>query len=314
MKLGRSLSNIEPPGGGIPRFSDFNDMAQRAEQVGFDSIWLADHLLHRVSGEEDRGFWEAFTFLSGLAAVTSRIQLGSLVACTSFRHPALLAKMADSLDEISGGRFILGVGAGFHEPEYHAFGYPYDHRAGRFDEALQIIVSLLRSGRVSFDGRYYQPNDAVLRPRGPSQTGPPVWVGGNGPRMLELTARYADGWNCSAKGFRADYIVGEYQRMIDACERVGRDPGTLTLTAQIEAHVLAPGEKKGQDDGVMTGTAEEVAEMLGACAKVGVEHLMINDPAGQDVAGIERFGPVLELLKGTERSLASEWMEGFGGR
>lgn len=174
MKIGLAISNIDPPDGEpIPRFGDFRAMAQRAEEAGFDSVWLADHLLHRMPGEEDRGFWEAFTFLSALTSVTSRIHLGSLVACTSFRHPTLLAKMADSLDEISNGRFVLGLGAGWHEPEYHAFGYPFDHRIGRFEEAVQIIVSLLRTGRVSFDGQYYQADDAVLLPRGPSRTGPP---------------------------------------------------------------------------------------------------------------------------------------------
>jgi alkanesulfonate monooxygenase SsuD/methylene tetrahydromethanopterin reductase-like flavin-dependent oxidoreductase (luciferase family) len=187
------------------------------------------------------------------------------------------------------------VGAGWHEPEYRAFGYPFDHRAGRFDEALQIITALLRTGVVSFDGRYYHTDNAVLRPRGPSPTGPPVWVGGGGPRMLDLTARYADGWNCNAKGFRADHIATEYQRLRNTCERVGRDPGTLTLTAQTEVHVLLPGETKC-DDGVMTGTPDEVAEMLHACAQVGVEHLMVIDAAGQDVAGVERLGRVLELL------------------
>ncbi|HEX8917835.1 MAG TPA: LLM class flavin-dependent oxidoreductase [Chloroflexota bacterium] len=298
MKIGLNISNIEPLGGGrILRFSDVRAMAQRAEAVGFDSVWLADHFMTRVSGEEDRGLWEAFTFLSALAAVTSRIHLGSLVACTSFRHPTLLAKMADGLDEISGGRFVLGVGAGWHEPEYRAFGYPFDHRAGRFDEALQIIVTLLRTGRVTFAGQYYQANDAVLRPRGPSPIGPPVWVGGSGPRMLELTACYADGWNCDATEHRADFIAGEFQRVRQACERVGRDPATLTLTAQTEVRMLAPGETKRHDDGVMTGTPDEVAEMLHACAEVGVEHLMVLDAAAQDVAGVERLGRVRELLR-----------------
>lgn len=298
MKIGLRISTIEPPDGGrIPRFADFQAMAKRAEEMGFDSVWLADHLLYRETGEEDRGFWEAFSFLSALAAVTSRVQLGSLVACTSYRHPALLAKMADSLDEISGGRFILGLGAGWYEPEYHAFGYLFDHRAGRFAEAIQIIVSLLRRGTVTFAGRYYQAHDAILLPRGPSPTGPPIWVGGSGPRMLELTARYADGWNCSARGLGADYILGECQRMIGACERVGRDPGTLSLTAQIQAHVLAPGETKRLDDVLMTGTADEVAEMLHVCAEAGVEHLMLLDDAAQDVAGVERLGRMLELLR-----------------
>lgn len=297
MKIGVILSNIEPTDREIPRFCDFRDMAQRAEQVGFDSIWLADHLLHREPSHEDRGFWEAFTFLSALAATTSRIQLGSLVSCTGFRNPALLAKMADCLDEISGGRFILGVGAGWVEPEFHAFGYPFDHRGGRFEEALQILVPLLRTGKVNFDGRYHQAPEAVLLPRGPSQNGPPIWVGGSGPRMLELTARYADGWNCSAKGFDADYIATQFQRMRDACDRVGRDPATLTLTAQIEVRVLAPGDTRQQDDGVKSGTPEEVVGMLETCARIGVEHIMILYEEGQDVTGVDRLGRVLELFQ-----------------
>lgn len=128
------------------RYGEIQTMAQAAEAVGFDSFWLADHLIYRYQDKPERGTWEAFTFLSAVAATTRRITLGPLVACTSFRNPALLAKMADSLDEISNGRFILGLGAGWHEPEYQAFGYPFDHRAARFDEALQVIVPLLRAG------------------------------------------------------------------------------------------------------------------------------------------------------------------------
>lgn len=296
MKIGLILSNIEPSGGDpIPRFNDIRDMAQAAERVGFDSIWLADHLLHRPPGEEERGFWEAFTFLSALAAITSRVDLGPLVACSSFRNPGLLAKMADSIDEISGGRFILGLGAGWTEPEYRAFGYPFDHRVARFEEALQIIVPLLRVGHVDFAGRYYEAHDLRLRPRGPSRTGPPVWIGARGPRMLELTARYAGAWNCSAKEGGANQIAGTYEEMLQACERAGRDPATLFLTAQVEVHVLAPGERRSGDDPAMTGTPEEVAEMLNQCREVGTQHLVVLF-LPQDARGIERAGRVLELL------------------
>ncbi|MBV9279168.1 MAG: LLM class flavin-dependent oxidoreductase [Chloroflexi bacterium] len=299
MKLGLSLSNIELPGGRpAPRFDDLREMAQLAEQLGFDSIWLADHLIHRPPGGEERGFWEAFTFLGALAAVTSRIALGPLVACSSFRNPALLAKMAGSIDEISRGRFILGLGAGWEAWEYRAFGYPFDHRVARFEEALQIIVPLLREGRVDFAGRYHEARDAVLRPRGPRPAGPPIWIGGGRPRMLELTARYADAWNCSAKEGRADLIAARYQDMVRACERVGRDPATLELTAQVEACVLDPGQRRSRDDPAMTGTAEEVAEMLHACREVGVGHLAVL-VLPNDVRGFERFGRVRELLHST---------------
>src|SRR5262249_29223461 len=144
--------------GRTPRYKEIEAQARAAEAAGLDSFWLADHLLYRRTEQvaiDEMGCWEAFTFLSALAAATAHIQLGPLVAATSFRNRALLAKMADSLDEISGGRFILGLGAGWHQPEYDAFGYPFDHRAGRFEEALQVIVPLLREGRVDFAGHYY---------------------------------------------------------------------------------------------------------------------------------------------------------------
>ena len=251
--------------GSTPRFREIQALAQRAEQVGFDSFWLADHFIIRFPGQDEIGQWEVFTFLAGIAAATSRISLGPLVACTSFREPALLAKMADSLDEISEGRFILGLGAGWHEPEYSAFGFPFDHRASRFEEALQIILPLLNEGHVDFEGRFYQARDCVLRPRGPSRSGPPIWIGASRPRMLELVARHADAWN--SVWYRAPERLGEeYANMLDACRQVGRDPATLELTAGTFAHVLAPGESPKPDEQPIVGTAEEVAERLRAFA------------------------------------------------
>ena len=123
---------------------------------------------------------------------TSRIELGPFVACNSFRNPALLAKMAVTLDEVSDGRLVLGIGAGWHEPEYHAFGYPYDHRVGRFEEALQIIAPLLREGRVDFEGRYCQARDCEIAPRGTPAGWPPILIGAQRPRMMRLAARFAD--------------------------------------------------------------------------------------------------------------------------
>src|SRR5215469_4391934 len=209
--------------GRTPTFRDIQAMAQAAEQAGFDSLWVADHLIYRFPGQQEEGPWEAFTMLSALAAVTTRIALGPLVACTSFRSPALLAKMADTLDEISGGRFILGLGAGWHRPEYEAFGYPFDHLASRFEEALQVIVPLLREGKVDFQGRYYQVHNCVLRPRGPSRAGPPIWIGAGGPRLLRLAARYADAWN-TAWHSDTTAVKERYQQFKEACAAVGRDP------------------------------------------------------------------------------------------
>ena len=296
MKLGLIPSIDEGDmNGQTAHFRDLQDVARAAEQVGFDSLWLADHLIFRFPGRDEQGCWELFTFMSALAAVTSRVQLGPLVACTSFRNPALIAKMADSIDEISNGRFILGLGAGWHEPEYRAFGYPFDHLASRFEEALQIILPLLRGEHVDFEGKYYQARDTVLRPRGPSRAGPPILIGSGRPRMLELTARYADVWNTTGWRQGADHIASKYPGLVAACEKIGRDPTTIEFTAAIGARLLAPGESKPADAPEITGTPEEVAEMLRTFADIGVQHLIIAiDPEG--VAGVERFGRVIELL------------------
>lgn len=293
MKLGLIPSIGEAAvNGQTPRFRELQAIAQTAEQIGLDSLWLDDHLIFRFPDEDEKGCWEVFTFLSGLAAVTSTIQLGPLVACTSFRSPTLMAKMVASLDEISNGRFILGLGAGWHGPEYQAFGYPFDHLASRFEEALQIILPLLREGHVDFEGRYYQARNTVLRPRGPSQGHIPLWIGASRPRMLELTARYADAWNRTAWRFRADRIAGEYPKLLEACAKVGRDPATIELTAATEVHF---GPARDPNDKGITGTAEEIAEALREYADTGVKHLIVAvEPGG--IAGVEQFAHVVELL------------------
>lgn len=279
-------------------FSDFRALVQTAEQMGFDSFWLADHLLWRPPGEEERGFWETCTFLSGLATLTSRIQLGPSVACTAFRHPALLAKMAASLDEISQGRFILGLGAGWYEPEFQTFGYPSDHLVNRFEEVLQIILPLLREGHVDFSGTYYQARNCTLRPRGPSAGRIPIWIGAQGPRMLQLAARYADAWAFTGWGkrFKADRIAGEYARLLEACQQVGRDPATIELTAITEVHFREPGQARDPDDEGISGDAEEIARDLRAFAEAGVQHLtVIIQPEG--LSGLAQFARVMGLLE-----------------
>ena len=170
--------------GATATWGDLVSLARLAEDVGIDSLWIPDHLLYRTEGETSRGTAESCTLLAALAAVTNRIELGSFVTCTSFRNPALLAKIADTIDEISDGRLILGLGAGWHEPEYLAYGYPFDHRVSRFEEALVIISGLLRDGHIDFEGQYYQARDCELRPRGPRPNGPPIMIGTTGKRML----------------------------------------------------------------------------------------------------------------------------------
>ncbi len=292
MKIGVMQSSM---GSGVPvRFSETKAMAQAAEAAGLDSFWLADHLIYRFPERPEGGIWEVFTLLGGVAAVTERIQFGPLVACTSFRNPALLAKIADTLDEMSGGRFILGMGCGWHEPEYTAYGYPFDHRVGRFEEALQIVSPLLREGHVDFHGTYYDATDCTLIPRGPSANGAPIWIGAKNPRMLRLTAQYADAWNSVWHTDPAP-IAEMWAKVQAACVEVGRDPATLQLTAGTNIHVLAPGETAAPNEKMIIGTPEEVAEKLRGFAAIGVSHLVViletNAPAS-----VARLGAAVELL------------------
>src|SRR5262245_37386084 len=234
------------------RWTDLREMARMAEAVGIDTLFVPDHLLFRKSPPgnllqvnmaegKTRGIWEAWTILAALAEATRRIHLGPLVACTSFRNPAVLAKMADTLDEVSEGRVVLGLGAGWHEPEYDAFGIPYDHRVGRFEEALAIIVPLLRKGHVDFQGQYYQARDCVLAPRGPRASGPPILIGAQRPRMLALAARYADRYDADFHLVASD-VRTQFEAFDRACAEAKRDATTVTHAAATRVAFVRPGE------------------------------------------------------------------------
>jgi alkanesulfonate monooxygenase SsuD/methylene tetrahydromethanopterin reductase-like flavin-dependent oxidoreductase (luciferase family) len=288
--------------GDTARWSDLMAMAERAEAVGFDSIWLADHLIFRY--ERSSGPWECWSILSALAATTRRAELGTLVTCTTFRNPALLAKMADTVDEISGGRLILGLGAGYHEPEYRAFGYPFDRRVSRFEEAVAIIHGLLRYGYVDFEGAYYQARECELRPRGPRAAGPPILVGTKGRRMLGLAARYADLWNVwLVYEGNAPEEIAPYRTALDvACLEAGRDPRSLQRTAAILATPLErsdppPGLNRPPDatPRPLSGPPEALAQALRGFAGQGISHIQIYLHPNS-LAGIEAFAPVLEEL------------------
>src|SRR5919199_2308531 len=183
MKIGAVVRIGPDDTGKSPRaYAQIRDMARRIEAAGLDSVWVHDHLLYRWPGRPTDGIWECWTLVSALAEATQRVELGTLVLCSPFRNPALVAKMACTLDEVSGGRFTLGLGAGWHRPEFDAFGVPFDHRGSRLDEALRIIAPLLRSGRVDFEGAYYRARDCEIVPRGPRPNGPPLMLAGSGPR------------------------------------------------------------------------------------------------------------------------------------
>jgi probable F420-dependent oxidoreductase len=282
-------------GGSPPPYSAIRDMACHLEAIGLDFVWLYDHLLYRWPGKPTDGIWECWTILSALASVTSRVELGTIVMCTPFRNPALLAKMAATLDEVSGGRFTLGLGAGWHQPEFDAFGVPFDHRVGRFDEALQIIAPLLRQGRVDFRGQYYQAPDCEIIPRGPRPGGPPLLVAGKGPRMLRLTAQYADAWN-TAWHTEPDSAVARLDSMRAACQEVGRDPSTLRLTVCVTLSYPDLADKTPPN--ALSGPTEHIAEALAGYANLGVSDVIVDVNPYTQVA-FDRFAAAVNLFRST---------------
>ena len=259
LKVGINLPTVEGTmAGKTANWADLLAFAQRAEALGFDSLWVPDHLLLRWQ-EQTHGIWECWSLLAALAAVTSRVELGPLVACTAFRSPALLAKMADTVDEISGGRLIVGLGAGWNGPEDLAFDAPSDHRVDRFEEALQIIVPLLRTGHVDFEGKYYQARDCELQPRGPRPSGPPIMIGAKGPRMLRLAATYADLWNAEGPLRHPEDIIPLRAAGDVACAEIGRDPATLGRSASVVVNLPMA---QAQSEQPQPMSPEEVAETL----------------------------------------------------
>ena len=258
-------------------YDSIRAVAKQAEADGFDSIWLPDHFFYRNPGEPTRGIWECWTMLAALAEATKRVEIGTLVTCNSFRHPAILAKMATTVDEVSHGRLILGVGAGWNEPEYKAFGLPFDHRVARFEEALQIIKPLLHDGNVDFKGRYYQAPNCEIAPRGPRSEGPPLMVGSEaGPRMLKLTAHYADLWNTGYMG-RPETLAERRAKMEAACHENKRDPATLGVTVLIGLwYPDLQSNKPKFFDNPLTGTVRQIAAAIRGYAELGVEHIMFQ--------------------------------------
>jgi probable F420-dependent oxidoreductase len=257
------------------RYETIRSIATQAEADGFDSIWLADHLLYR-DADGTTGIWECWTVLAALAEATQRVELGPLVVCNSLRNPAVLAKMATTLDEVSQGRLILGMGAGWNEPEYQAFGLPFDHRVDRLEEALRLLSPLLRDGHGDFTGRYYQARDCEIAPRGPRAAGPPLLVGGEGPRLLTLAARYGDMWN-TGEGGEPETMVDRVAKIAAACDQVGRDPATLGVTALIGLWFpdLRP-DKPRAFEYLLTGTPQEVAAAMHGYADLGMQHIMFQ--------------------------------------
>jgi alkanesulfonate monooxygenase SsuD/methylene tetrahydromethanopterin reductase-like flavin-dependent oxidoreductase (luciferase family) len=273
LRIGLQLPEVERQVG----WPELASMARAAEECGFDSVWLGDHLLYRDPGTPERGPWEAWTQLAALAAATERVELGPLVACAGFHPPGLLAKMAATIDEVSGGRFVLGLGSGWNDPEFDAFGLPTDHRVSRFAEAFTIIRGMLAGERVSLDGDYWKARDAVLLP--PPARRPRLMVGSNGPRMLSITLPHVDAWNTwyedynnSAEGFAALNA-----RISAAAVEAGRWPDEILRSAC--AFVLldrdAPERELSPDAPPLEGSPDQLSARLRELQDAGADEVIL---------------------------------------
>jgi probable F420-dependent oxidoreductase len=296
LRVGIQLPEVER----IVRWPEYLAMAKAAEDCGFDTIWLGDHLLYRYEDGSTRGPWEVWTTLSAIAASTSRIKLGPLVAATAFHSPAMLAKLAATVDEVSGGRLILGLGAGWNDTEFRAFGFPFDHRISRFEEAFTIIRTLLREGSIDFDGTFFQARDMELLPPPTRPGGPPLMVGSIGPRMLEITLPYVEQWNVWYRQTNnsPEGLEPILRQVDEACRAVGRDPATLEKTSAVLVGMPgAAGRVTKYDDNevaprALEGSPAAIADGLRAYAALGLAEVqLIVDPI--TVESIEGLAPVL---------------------
>jgi probable F420-dependent oxidoreductase len=266
---------------GTPEWSEILGFARRAEAIGVDSLWVFDHMYSNLPEMEPRGQHEAWSLLTALAVATEKVELGQLVMCASFRPPAVLAKMAVTTDHISGGRVTLGLGAGWHDQEYRAFGFPIDHRVSRFDEALQVIVPLLRGETVSFKGQFYEVNESVLLPKADRRI--PILIAGNKPRMLRLTARYADAWNTAWFQEPNQKLHDRMTALDEAIAAENRETSSIRRTVGIELH-----------EADQPSATKRLADLFASYSKLPVDDLILV-LLPMTVASLDRLGDAMRM-------------------
>lgn len=280
---------------GMPTFAEALAFARALEAGGLDSGWLADHFFHRDTSGQVAGLHEAWTWLAGIAAGTSRIELGHLVLCTSFRPPALTAKLAVTLDSISNGRFVLGLGCGWHEAEFQAMGLPFDHRVGRFEEALAIIASLLRGDEVTVHGQWYDADAAVLAPKPTRHI--PILVAARRDRMLDLAARHADAWNTAWYGAPDDRLAAQVQAFDSALAAAGRTRDDCQVTVGINVRDDDQPAPSEPDQRALAGSIDDLAATLRRYEDLGVAHVMaVLEP--MTVRSVERLAEAVHRWRG----------------
>lgn len=272
MKVGVQLPEVERD----VRRDELAALARAAEESGFDSIWVGDHLLYRGNGRGERGPWDCWATLAWLAGITERVELGPLVACTAFHPPGILARQIAAIDELSGGRFVAALGAGWNQDEFRAFGIPFDHHVSRFEEAFTIVRRLLAGERVSFEGRFHTVHDAVLLPA-PARR-PKLMIGANAPRMLSIALPHVDAWNTwyTHYGNTAEGFALHNAEISEAAERAGRDPAAIERSACVLVEVEPAGERPSDVPAV---PADGLAAHLRALGEAGAdEAILVLDP------------------------------------
>lgn len=288
-----------------PSWASIRQRASVAETVGFDLFVFEDALLYRQENATD-GLWESVSIAAALAATTDRIHLGQSVLNSPYRSPAMTAKIAETIDEISGGRYVLGIGAGnTPDSDYEAFGFPIDRRYSRFAEAIHVVHALLKTGQVDFEGEFYSAKDAEMVLRGPRPEGPPINIAAGGPKMLRLAARYGDAWNWWAGGETMEQATTRLralnERLDLACEDWGRDPATLRRT--LDLYTVVPEEfgpsARSPDAPPMnhpvTGSTQEIADYLHGFGELGFDEIRC-DVWPKTTEAIEAMRPIVEAV------------------
>ena len=286
MKVGVQLPEVER----VVRRDELAAIANAAEEVGFDSLWVGDHLLYRGDGRPERGPWDCWTTLAWLAGITERVELGPLVACTAFHPPGILARQAAAVDELSGGRLVLGIGAGWNEEEFRAFGLPFDRHVSRFEEAFTIVRQLIAGERVTFTGTYYSVDDALLLP--PPVRRPKLMIGANKPRMLAITLPHVDAWNTwfTHYGNTAEGFAAHNAEVSGAAERAGRDPGEIERSACVLVAIDGGAGERARD--IEAVDAAVLTGHLAALEQAGAdEAILVLDPITEDT--VRRVGSTL---------------------
>jgi alkanesulfonate monooxygenase SsuD/methylene tetrahydromethanopterin reductase-like flavin-dependent oxidoreductase (luciferase family) len=273
VRVGIQLPEVER----VVRWPEVAAIGRAAEQSGFESIWAGDHLLYRGGGRPERGPWDAWTQLAALAAMTSRVRLGPLVAATAFHAPGVIARMAASIDEVSGGRFTLGLGAGWNEPDFRAFGFPFDRTVSRFEESFEIVRRLLSGEHVTFEGEFQTVADAVVLP--PPRRRVPIMLGSNGARMLGIALPHVDAWNTwfTSYGNTVEGFANLRGDIDAACVRAGRDPAEIAHSACVLVRVGDGSSERPHD--VPPVALKDLSAHLRLLAEAGAdEAILVLDP------------------------------------